>query len=282
MITVGKNNLNLKQIAESGQCFRWQKLDKAGNKYSIVANGLYLEVEQIGEYTFNFYCSEQEFTNYWHDYFDMGTNYAGFISTAENDKGLIRAASKAGNGIRILRQQTWEMLITFLTAQNLNIDRVTLLIERLCNEYGSLRTAENGAEYRVFPTAEQLAQVKPEELRLLGFGYRDKQIINAAKIAACKAVDIERLRAVDHDTAKLVLTNIFGVGEKVAECICLFGLHKLESYPVDTWVKKIEAYLGSGYVQNRYPAYGGVMQQYLFAYVRRYGLPESEVENGNI
>ena len=212
----------------------------------------------------------------------MGTNYARFISAAINDKELIKAASKAGSGIRILRQQTWEMLITFLTAQNLNIDRVTLLIERLCNEYGSLRTTENGAEYRVFPTAEQLAQVKPEELRRLGFGYRDKQIINAAKIVACKAVDIERLRAADHDTAKLVLTNIFGVGEKVAECICLFGLHKLESYPVDTWVKKIEAYLGGGYIQSRYPECAGIVQQYLFAYVRRFGLPESEEENGNI
>lgn len=98
--------------------------------------------------------------------------------------------------------------------------------------------------------------------------------MTAARVVASGAVDLDKLKRLDHDTAKLVLKNIHGVGDKVAECISLFGLGKLESYPVDTWVQKIEDYFGRGYIQSEFPDYAGVVQQYLFAYARRYGLPE--------
>ncbi len=275
MITLAIKNFNLKQIAESGQCFRWQQLDSRGWRYSIIASGEYIEVEQIAENTFYFYCGDRIFREFWKDYFDIDTDYS-FAPCDEYSDPLIRKAAAAGSGIRILRQEPWEMLITFLTAQNISIDRATLLIGRLCNAYGEVMFTDCGTAYHAFPTPERLAAVQPQDLRRMGFGYRDKQIINAAKIAACKAVDLQKLRETDHDTEKLVLTNIFGVGDKVAECICLFGLHHLDAYPVDTWVKKIEAYFGEGYVQQNFRSCAGVIQQYLFAYVRQNGLPDEK------
>lgn len=273
MITMTIDNFNLKQIAESGQCFRWKQIDKQGYRYSIIANGEYVEVEQAADKTFAFYCDDRTFREFWKEYFDISADYT-FAPAGEGCDPLIRKAAVAGSGIRILRQEPWEMLITFLTAQNISIDRATVLIERLCETYGDLMFTDSGTAFHAFPKPETLAEIRPEDLRRLGFGYRDKQIINAAKIAACKAVDLYRLRETDHDTAKLVLTNIFGVGDKVAECICLFGLHHMEAYPVDTWVKKIEAYFGEGYIQQNYGSRAGLIQQYLFAYVRQHGLPE--------
>lgn len=273
MVTREIDNFNLKQIAESGQCFRWERIDDAGFKYRIIAEDKYIEVEQVMEKTFLFYCNEQMFRNFWESYFDLGTDYT-FRPKEDYCNPLIQSAAAAGSGIRILRQNPWEMLVTFLTAQNISIDRATLLIDRLCKAYGEVMFTDRGFSYYVFPTPERLAAIQPHDLRRLGFGYRDKQIINAAKIAACKAVNLQKLRETDHDTAKLVLTNIFGVGDKVAECICLFGLHQLEAYPIDTWVKKIETYFGEGYIQQNYGMRAGLIQQYLFAYVRQHGLPE--------
>lgn len=275
MVILSIDNFNLKQIAESGQCFRWKQADARGYRYSIIANGECIEVEQIADKTFAFYCNDRTFSEFWKEYFDISADYT-FTPAGEGCNPLIRKAAAAGSGIRILRQEPWEMLITFLTAQNISIDRATVLIERLCETYGDLMFTDSGTAFHAFPKSETLAEIRPEDLRRLGFGYRDKQIVNAAKIAACKAVDLYRLREADHDTAKLVLTNIFGVGDKVAECICLFGLHHMEAYPVDTWVKKIEAYFGEGYIQQNYGSSAGLIQQYLFAYVRQHGLPEEK------
>lgn len=275
MIRISMENFNLKQIAESGQCFRWKQLDKKGMCFEFISGSKSIAIHQHSDNMFDFYCNEEEFTNTWIKYFDIcGTNYGAICRKMEAYGGLLEEAAKEGAGIRILRQDPWEMLITFLTAQNISIPRVTTLIEKLCNKYGQKVEFRNTVSYATFPSSESLAKAKPEELRELGFGYRDKQIITAARIAASGAVDLDKLKKIDHDTAKLILTNIYGVGDKVAECISLFGLGKLESYPIDTWVQKIEDYFGHGYIQKEFPDHAGIVQQYLFAYVRRHGLPE--------
>lgn len=275
MTTLYLDNFDLRQIAESGQCFRWQRLDEKGNKYKIIAgSSLVIAQQQPEEDLFTFYCDQDEFDCIWADYFDyINPDYRKILAEMKEKGGLLKEAAAAGAGIRILRQDPWEMLITFLTAQNINIPRATTLIERLCSKYGQEKQAGD-TKYMTFPSPERLAVAKPEDLRQLGFGYRDKQIITAAQVVASGAVDLDKLKRLDHDTAKLVLKNMHGVGDKVAECISLFGLGKLESYPVDTWVQKIEDYFGRGYIQSEFPDHAGVVQQYLFAYVRRYGLPE--------
>lgn len=273
MIRISMDNFNLKQIAESGQCFRWKQLDKEGRCFKFISGSRSIAIHQHGDNMFDFYCNEEEFTDTWIKYFDIcGTDYGAICRKMEAYGGLLEEAAKEGAGIRILRQDPWEMLITFLTAQNINIPRATTLIEKLCDKYG--QKMERDPLCMTFPSPDSLAAAKPEDLRELGFGYRDKQIITAARIVASGVVDLDKLKSTDHDTAKLILTNVYGVGDKVAECISLFGLGKLESYPIDTWVQKIEGYFGHGYIQKEFPHHAGIVQQYLFAYVRRHGLPE--------
>lgn len=150
---------------------------------------------------------------------------------------------------------------------NNNIPRIQATISALCERFGREMKTPAGETYYTFP--EPAALVDIDKLQGLGLGYRDAYIAAAARIAASGCIDLNSLYMVDHDTAKLILTNFLGVGEKVAECICLFGLHQLEAFPVDTWVKKIEAqYYGGRFPQEKYAGHQGVMQQYLFAYIR--------------
>lgn len=268
MIEITVDNMSLRQIAESGQAFRWKELDDSHNRYSIVAYGEYLEITQTGTKSFLLDCSEIRYIGLWRRYFDMETDYEAIqVMACQGDARLYEAAIQ-GYGIRILRQPVFETIITFLVSQNNNIPRIKATIEKLCERFGRSMTAPGGQQYYTFPEPEDLADV--DKLQGLGLGYRDKYIAAAARIAASGCINIEGLEAEDYSTAKLILTNFLGVGEKVADCICLFALHKLEAFPVDTWVKKIEEkYYGGRFPQEKYEGYQGIMQQYLFAYIRK-------------
>ena len=268
MVEIKADNINLQQIAESGQAFRWNQLDESGHSYSIVAYGKYLEATQTGTKSVLLDCTEADYLETWERYFDLRTDYEAIqLMACQGDARLYEAAIQ-GYGIRILRQPVFETIITFLVSQNNNIPRIKATTEKLCERFGRSMTAPGGQQYYTFPEPEALADI--DKLQGLGLGYRDKYIAAAARIAASGCVDIERLEAEDYSTAKLILTNLLGVGEKVADCICLFALHKLEAFPVDTWVKKIEErYYGGRFPQEKYAGYQGVMQQYLFAYIRK-------------
>ena len=247
MVKIKADNINLQQIAESGQAFRWNQLDESGHSYSIVAYGKYLEATQTGTKSVLLDCTEADYLETWERYFDLRTDYKAIqLMACQGDARLYEAAIQ-GYGIRILRQPVFETIITFLVSQNNNIPRIKATIEKLCERFGRKMTAPGGQQYYTFPEPEALADV--DKLQGLGLGYRDKYIPAAAKIAASGC--------------------ILGIGEKVADCICLFALHKLEAFPVDTWVKKIEErYYGGRFPQEKYAGYQGAMQQYLFAYIR--------------
>ncbi len=268
MIEITVDNMSLRQIAESGQAFRWEKLDDRHNRYSIVAYGKYLEITQTGTKSFLLDCNEADYLETWERYFDLRTDYEEIqLMACQGDARLYEAAIQ-GYGIRILRQPVFETIITFLVSQNNNIPRIKATIEKLCERFGRSMTAPGGQQYYAFPEPKDLADI--DKLQGLGLGYRDKYIVAAARIAASGCINIAGLEAEDYSTAKLILTNFLGVGEKVADCICLFSLHKLEAFPVDTWVKKIEEkYYGGRFPQEKYEGYQGIMQQYLFAYIRK-------------
>ncbi|NCC42480.1 MAG: 8-oxoguanine DNA glycosylase [Clostridia bacterium] len=287
MITRIIDNCNLKQIAESGQAFRWKQLDETGNKYSIIAYGDYVEVEQQGN-VFTFNCGETGYMTIWDWYFDTQTDYAQIIASTDPQDELMQAAIRSGSGIRILQQDIWETFITFIISQNNRIGRIRNTIEKMCERYGEQRChttldiradsiefkADGTKKYYTFPRPEALSNV--DNLQGLGLGYRDKYIAAAAKAVQNHVLELKQLRFMEHEQALEVLKQVMGIGDKVAECICLFGLHQLQAYPVDTWVKKIEKYYGSGYIEKHYNGYQGVIQQYLFSYARLHGLPERE------
>lgn len=268
MVKIKADNINLQQIAASGQAFRWNQLDESGHSYSIVAYSKYLEVTQTGTKSVLLDCTEADYLETWERYFDLDTDYEAIQIMARRGDDLLCNAAIQGYGIRILRQPVFETIITFLVSQNNNIPRIKATIEKMCERFGRRLTAPGGQQYYTFPQPADLEDV--DKLQGLGLGYRDKYIAAAARIAASGCINIEGLEAEDYSTAKLILTNFLGVGEKVADCVCLFALHKLEAFPVDTWVKKIEEkYYGGRFPQEKYEGYQGIMQQYLFAYIRK-------------
>lgn len=274
------NDMDLSQLALSGQCFRMRRREKEGRSWWSAAAGLqYVEILQEGNH-FTFSCDRKEFESIWHPYFDMDTDYSGIKSGTDRGDEYLQAAIRCGGGVRILKQDLWEMLITFLISQNNNISRITNSVEALCRRFGTPAegigfTVEAGCfqeiktAYHPFPSPEAVAKAGLEGLAGLGLGYRDKYIAAMAE-RCCGSKGqawLETLRRADYEAAHGLLMEEMGIGKKVADCVCLFGLHHVEAFPVDTHVKQIvKAYYPNGFPLERYRGYAGIIQQYLFFY----------------
>lgn len=262
MIIKKITNFNLAQICDSGQCFR---MDKVGdNTYSVIAGDQYLEVQQEGELCF-FDCSEESFDKFWCRYFDLDADYGAYISRIDPaDEYLTRAAAR-GNGIRVLNQDLWEMIVSFLISQQNNIVRMRRCIRNICEKYGEKKITECGKTYYAFPKPEALAQATEAELFACNLGYRSKYVIRTAQSVAAGESNLKAIRQMDHTGAQEELLKFYGVGVKVAECICLFALHQLEAFPVDTHIKQaLDRNYPEGFPFERYAGVQGVMQQYIF------------------
>lgn len=164
MITVELDNFSLKEICQSGQCFRMRETEE--NTYELIAGDQYLKLTQEGTIV-TFYCSDVEFLCYWVPYFDLDADYGGYIEKINPRDRYLCAAAASGSGIRILRQDLWEMIITFLISQQNNITRIRGCIDRLCKRYGEKKVSLDGMEYWSFPTPQQLGTATEEELRAL-------------------------------------------------------------------------------------------------------------------
>jgi N-glycosylase/DNA lyase len=241
------------------------------NRYGLVACGRYLEVSQPEQDIAVLNCSEEEYRDIWRDYFDIDYDYGKVVrSLIESGDEFLSKAARFGPGIRILRQEPFEMLISFIISQNKNIPSIKTCIERICERYGDCRTdLATGVRYHTFPSPMQLAAAEKEELRSLKLGYRDEYILSAARSVAEGTIELDALKKCSHEEAVKTLRNIHGVGEKVANCVSLYGLHHIEAFPVDVWIKKVlsEVYGGS-FDGEQYNGYAGIVQQYMFYYIR--------------
>lgn len=255
-------DFNIDQIARSGQCFRFRREEEG--RYSLIAGGKWLDIEQNGE-TVRFSCTENEFEKFWRDYFDLNADYGRYKSKVAKRDAYLRAAVETGSGLRILRQELWETIICFIISQQNNIPRITKCVDGLCTLFGEAGQNENGEVYHAFPTAERLAQCTPEELAPIWLGYRAKYICATARQVASGAVDLEKVARMKYADAKNELLRLTGVGIKVAECICLFGLHHIDAFPIDTHIRQmLDAHYPKGFPLTRYRGFAGVMQQYAF------------------
>ena len=257
-------DFNIDQIARSGQCFRFRR--EGEGRYSLIAGGKWLDIEQNGE-TVRFSCAENEFEGFWRDYFDLNADYGRYKSKVAKRDAYLRAAVETGSGLRILRQELWETIICFIISQQNNIPRITKCVDGLCTLFGEARQRADGEVYHAFPTAERLAQCTPEELAPIRLGYRAKYICATARQVASGAVDLEKVARMKYADAKNELLRLTGVGIKVAECICLFGLHHIDAFPIDTHIRQmLDAHYPKGFPLTRYRGFAGVMQQYAFFY----------------
>lgn len=261
LIVYNLDCINLDYTLDCGQSFRWEK---NGNIWSAVAFTKKINIEQKDENTLIFYnTSEEDFENLWKNYFDLERDYNTIISRFESDK-FLREATKEYYGIRVLNQEPWETLCSFIISQNNNIPRIKGIIKRLCESFGD----NLGDGFFTFPTAEKLSTLTPEDLSPLRAGFRAKYIIDAAKKVTSGEISLEKILENDISFGRESLMKICGVGPKVAECCLLYGLKKADAFPVDVWVKRIMSELyENGLPECAYPEIG-IAQQYLFHWRR--------------
>jgi len=266
MVTKTITHFDIAQICQSGQCFRMEKKEYAENRYRIIASDRYLELEQDGK-TCIFYCEQDEFEHFWKQYFDLEIGYESYCAAVDSEDKYLNNAVNFGSGIRILRQDLWEMIVSFLISQQNNITRIRKCIKNICETYGEKRMNSQGETYYAFPKPEALAWLDEDALKACNLGYRSKYVVRTARAVADGTLNLTELEKMSYPEAKKELLKLYGVGVKVADCICLFGLHHLEAFPVDTHINQaMQKYYPNGFPGELYRGFEGVIQQYIFYY----------------
>ena len=264
-------------IFECGQCFRWNKQEN--NSYTGIVKNNVINVKKENERViFTGNCNE-DIKTICIDYFDLNKNYENIKTELSKIDNYLANSIKYGNGIRILHQDLWETLISFIISANNNIPRIKTIIERISKTYGNKLIFQD-KEYYAFPTPEELANVTVQDFRNLGLGFRDVRVYETVQKTLRKEIDLEQLeKEKDAETLRNKLLEIPGVGPKVADCIMLFSLKRYEVFPVDVWVRRVisELYFENveqkpqtiqKFAKEQYGNLAGLAQQYLF-YWRR-------------
>ncbi len=252
--------LDLEATFNCGQCFRFERLpDGAFGGVAFGKSVRFYEEDEV----ITVECETEEDFSLWRDFLDIDRDYEKIIASLENQELLYRIADY-GRGIRILKQDAWEALCSFIISQNNNIPRIKGIISRLCESFGERLPS---GEY-TFPSAQRIARLSQEDLAPLRAGFRNKYILDAASKVASGEINLDTLRGMPYDEAKSILKTICGVGDKVANCVLLFGLGHIDAFPVDVWIKKV--------MDSKFPdglpecakGHKGIIQQYLFYYYR--------------
>ena len=259
VITLTKiHPLSLSLTLDCGQSFRWSETPD-GKWHAVVKNkSVFAETRED-----NLLIYGDDDDKFWQKYFDLDRNYSAICDTLSKDKWLSKAIT-AYPGIRILRQEPWETLCSFIISQNNNIPRIKGIIDRLCCLFGD----DLGNGDFTFPSAELIATKTTEDLAPLRAGFRAKYIIDAAKKVASGEVDFEKITSAPMDEARAELQKISGVGPKVAECALLYGFGRIEAFPVDVWVRRIMQELYPEGLPAECEGVEGIAQQYLFHWRR--------------
>lgn len=252
--------LDLDLTLDCGQAFRWVKNED--NSWSGVVKGVYLNISKNGDTVLLKNTTKDDYENIWKDYFDFDKDYAEICDTLKQDR-LIAPTVDEYYGIRILNQDSWEALCSFVISQQNNIKRIKGIIDRLCRTYGE--EVCNG--FYSFPSAERLSELNADDFEALGTGYRAKYLEKLSKSVASGEIDFEKIKALSLDEARKELLNVYGVGIKVANCALLFGFGFYDAFPVDVWMKRVMEYYPDG-LPKCFEGIGGIAQQYLFHWAR--------------
>ncbi|SHH98410.1 DNA-3-methyladenine glycosylase family protein [Clostridium grantii] len=271
-------NFILAHIFECGQCFRWEKTKE--NCYIGVAFNKVIEVEKIEDDVVIYNCNEEDFKNIWVDYFDLYRDYAEIKNVLRRDV-ILHEAVEFGEGIRLLKQEPFETIISFIISSNNRIPMIKRAIERISQKWGKT-VLYKGKEYFSFPTIEEIKDATEEDFRKIGVGFRAKYIKNTVSEINSGEADVDYIMALEDELCHKQLQKFSGVGPKVADCIMLFSMRKYSAFPVDVWVKRAMQFF---YVApdvsllkirefsiNKFGDLAGFAQQYLFYYARENGI----------
>ncbi len=254
---------NLRETLNCGQCFRFEEM--ADGVFCGVVKNKVVKVQEAEEKIIFYNTTKEEYDRLLCDYFDLKRDYNA-INNSITGNELLTKIIESEKGIRILKQDPFEALISFIISANNNIPRIKGIVERLCENFGE--KIDGGY---TFPTAAVLSTKTPEELSVLRAGFRAKYIIDAAKKVHFGEVVLEEIYDMPLDIAREKLKTILGVGDKVADCTLLFGFQKLDAFPKDVWIKRaMEKYFPCGLPKSA-TKYMGIVQQYIFNYVRKNG-----------
>ena len=270
----------LDHIFDCGQCFRWNKQED-GSYIGVISSGV-LRVSKNKKDVIFEGILEGDINSIVYDYFDLGTDYNKFKKVLSQIDNNMKKSVEFGSGIRILNQNLWEMIISFIISANNNIPRIKGIIERISKKVGK-KVQWNGVEYYLFPTVEELSNLTVSDLRSLGTGFRDKRIYKTTEMILKKEIDLEKLE-MSNNTEEIrdELLKLDGVGEKVADCIMLFALKRFDAFPIDVWVRRV---MNTLYIHNEdetkvskkdikdtannlFGDIQGIAQQYLFYWAR--------------
>jgi len=274
-------NFNLNHVFDCGQCFRWIKQPDGG--YIGVAKEKVIKIISSNNNITIFNTNLQEFFEIWENYFDLKADYRSYQERLSFDETMKKAIS-GGEGIRILRQDTFEALISFIISASNNIPRIMKIVDSLCSVYGDEIEFE-GKTYRTFPTVEKMRGVTVADLEPIRSGFRAKYIVDAVEKVLDGTVCLEKLPIMPRKEAREHLMQINGVGPKVADCVLIFGAGRLDVFPVDTWIDKAMKTLYPAACQgvnirqageNLFGDICGLAQQYIFYYARENKLEKTE------
>lgn len=274
------NDFELKDIFDCGQCFRWNK-ESDGSYTGVIKNG----VMNVSCDKNNIYFKgtlDGDIEDIVTDYFDLNRDYSVIKEKLSKIDTYMEDSISYGHGIRILNQDLWEMIISYIISANNNIPRIKGIVEKLCKKYGK-KIKFQGEEYYLFPTPEDLKDVTVSEYRALGAGFRDIRLYETTQAILKKDVDLAKIQELNTQEARDELLTLSGVGPKVADCILLFStLKRFDIFPIDVWVRRV---MNDLYIHNadenkvnkklinqiafeKFGNMAGIAQQYLFYWKR--------------
>ncbi len=276
VVLEGVRDFQLPHIFECGQCFRWN--EEEDGSYTGVALGKVINLRKEGENVYFHNTNLEEFKGIWHRYFDLDRDYGEIKNRLSNIDDTMKISTEFGHGIRILKQDEWEILISFITSANNRIPMIKKAIEALSENYGEYIGEYRGKKRYSFPKPKALYNLTLDDINFKGIGFRGKYILNAAKFVVDKEVDIYNLKNLTTNEAREELMKFLGIGPKVSDCIMLFSMDKDDAFPIDIWVKRIMEYFyvqeGTSlkkiqkFAQEKFGGLAGFAQQYLFYYAR--------------
>lgn len=262
-MNISVNDFNIQQISDSGQCFRWNRIGEM--HYRGIFNGKVCEIFQHGNILDVSGVTKDEFNCY----FDIDRDYSQIKELYARDK-ILKDAISLGEGIRILRQDNFETLISFIISANNNIPRIKKSVELISMRFGK-KIYDN---FYAFPNMHELSNVTEDELRACGVGFRAKYIVNTCRILLSDEHMLERISDFSNEECKRELLSLQGVGPKVADCVMLFSMGKVDVFPVDVWIKRLmeELYIHketnikeiATFGRSQFGEFAGIAQQYLF------------------
>lgn len=258
-----KGGIDLDKTEQSGQCFRWRYVEEGvydipafGQLIRARENWVGLEIEVLSE-------TKGRDEELWNRYFDTAVNYEKIRKMPDKNDKFLRSAAKNGEGIRIIRQDPFETLITFIISQRKSIPAIKTSVEKLCQAVGRKIP---GTDVYDFPTPQEIIQLDSATLADCGLGYRASYIHATAAAFANGNMDMEKLAGMNDEELVDSLMTLKGVGIKVASCTALFGFHRLDFFPIDVWIQRaLDAYYNGTFPLEKYHPYNGIMQQYIFA-----------------